>query len=70
MAWRSGRGREVGGCLHQQTGFSAGTVSNDDEFAADLSHVVAGDGKDQQASVRVVEGAPVVLLLATARFVV
>lgn len=41
------RGREVRGCLHQQTGFSASTVSDDDEFAADLSHVVAGKGKEQ-----------------------
>ena len=26
------------GCLHQETGFSAGTVTDDDEFAADFSH--------------------------------
>lgn len=40
-----------GGCLHQQTGFSAGTVTNDDEFAANLSHDMTSEGKGQQASV-------------------
>lgn len=36
-SWSSLRGREIA-FLHQETSFSTGTVTHDNEFAADFSH--------------------------------
>ena len=36
-------------CLHQQTGLPASTVTNNDEFAANLSHLVRTAAIRQQS---------------------
>lgn len=39
----------MGGCLHQETGLSASTVTHDHEFASNLSHLESTRYTSQQA---------------------
>lgn len=46
----AGSERKSDGYLHQQTSFPAGTIADDDEFAADLGHRCCRSGQSQLGS--------------------
>ena len=55
-AWRSAVRELVKNCLHQQTGLSAGTVTNNDELAPYLRHYGAEySGLGLRRMIRMVE---------------